>query len=97
VFLLALCFTLIISAVQRFIETVRIDDPRLVLIVGSIGLFINVVGMVFFHEAHGHSHSHSGGGGHSHDHKEKKHDHDHSSHSHATIPLDYSRSFLAAE
>src|SRR5690242_10242184 len=40
VFLLALCFSLVISALQRFIEPEPIINPKLVLIVGSIGLFL---------------------------------------------------------
>ncbi|TPX42934.1 hypothetical protein SeMB42_g03761 [Synchytrium endobioticum] len=70
VFLLALCFTIIIDALQRFVTPVHIENPMLVLIVGSIGLAMNLVGLLLFHEhAHGHAHAHR----HSHD-----HDHSHS-------------------
>lgn len=71
VFLLALCFTIIIEAIQRFFDPPEISSPKLVLLVGCAGLISNFVGLALFHE-HGHSHGgggHShGGGGHSHSH-----------------------------
>uniref|UniRef100_A0A3B1JPS1 Solute carrier family 30 member 10 n=1 Tax=Astyanax mexicanus TaxID=7994 RepID=A0A3B1JPS1_ASTMX len=50
VFLSALCFTIAVQALKRIIEPERIDKPRLVLIVGSIGLGINIVGLVIFQD-----------------------------------------------
>ncbi|KAL6452468.1 ZRC1 Zinc/cadmium resistance protein [Candida maltosa Xu316] len=71
VFLLALCFTIIMDAIQRFFEPQEISNPKLILIVGIAGLLSNGVGLVLFHE-HGHSHSHGGshesGLSHSHSH-----------------------------
>lgn len=61
VFLLALCFTIMIEALQRFFDPQEIGQPKLVLVVGIAGLLSNGVGLVLFHE-HGHSHGH----GHSH-------------------------------
>jgi solute carrier family 30 (zinc transporter), member 1 len=49
VFLLALCFTIFLQAIERFIEPVQIENPQLILIVGSIGLFVNIIGLVLFH------------------------------------------------
>ncbi|KAH3665625.1 hypothetical protein OGAPHI_003813 [Ogataea philodendri] len=66
VFLLALCFTIFIEAVQRFISPQNITNPQLILIVGTCGLVSNIAGLFLFHE-HGHSHG-GGGGGHSHSH-----------------------------
>lgn len=68
VFLLALCFTIVLEAIQRFFEPQEITQPKLILIVGICGLLSNGVGLVLFHE-HGHSHSHGGSegdNGHSH-------------------------------
>ncbi|ODV78089.1 cation efflux protein [Suhomyces tanzawaensis NRRL Y-17324] len=65
VFLLALCFTIIIEAIQRFFEPAEISSPKLVLVVGCAGLASNFVGLVLFHE---HGHSHGGGSGHGHGH-----------------------------
>ncbi|KAF9270290.1 cation efflux protein [Marasmius fiardii PR-910] len=60
VFLLALCFSIFLEALQRFFSIPEIDNPRLVVIVGSLGLASNVVGLFLFHEhSHSHSHSHS--------------------------------------
>lgn len=61
VFLLALCLTIIFDAVKRFIEPEPIENVNLLLIVGSIGLGINIIGLFLFQGFHGHSH-----GGHSH-------------------------------
>lgn len=66
VFLLALCFVIIVEAVQRFIEPEHMRDAKLVFIVGTIGLAVNVVGLMMFWEEGGHGHSHGGGSGHSH-------------------------------
>ena len=48
VFLMALCFTIIVESVQRFIVIEEIEEPVLVLIVGGIGLLINGVGLCLF-------------------------------------------------
>ena len=64
VFLIALCFSILVESLKRLVETESIHNPVLVLIVGTLGLLINVVGLVLFHQ-HGHGHSH-GGHGHSH-------------------------------
>jgi zinc transporter 1 len=70
VFLLALCFTLIIQAIQRFVQLEDVQDPELVLIVGSVGLALNITGLILFSDG-GHGHSH-GGHGASHEKKENK-------------------------
>ncbi|OAQ23700.1 hypothetical protein K457DRAFT_198429 [Linnemannia elongata AG-77] len=77
VFLLALCFTIFLDAIQRFFKAEVIEDPKLVLIVGGIGLVCNLLGLVLFHDHAGHGHSH---GGHSHSHG---HSHSQSTHSHS--------------
>ena len=52
---------------QRFLEPEPVDDPKLVMIVGVVGLVINVIGLFMFGGGHGHSHD-SGGGAHGHSH-----------------------------
>ncbi|XP_060532436.1 proton-coupled zinc antiporter SLC30A1 isoform X2 [Cylas formicarius] len=61
VFLVALCFSITVEACKRFIEVEKIHDPQLIVIVGGIGLLVNVIGLLLFHE-HGSSHGHSHGG-----------------------------------
>jgi zinc transporter 1 len=61
VFLLALCFSIFLEAIERFFNTAEISNPKLVVVVGSLGLASNIVGLFLFHE-----HSHSHGQGHSH-------------------------------
>ncbi|KAF5313956.1 hypothetical protein D9611_006865 [Ephemerocybe angulata] len=58
VFLLALCFSISLEAIQRFFETPEISNPKLVVVVGAFGLASNLVGLFLFHE-HGHTHAHS--------------------------------------
>ncbi|KAF6073684.1 solute carrier family 30 member 10 [Phyllostomus discolor] len=50
VFLTALCFTIFVEAVLRLAQPERIDDPELVLIVGALGLAVNVVGLLVFQD-----------------------------------------------
>lgn len=64
VFLIALCMTICLEAIQRLIEVPVITNPKLVAAVGAAGLISNILGLFLFHE-HGHSH---GGSGHSHGH-----------------------------
>jgi len=66
VFLIALCFSILVESLKRIAETEVINNPILVLIVGVVGLLVNVIGLVLFHR-HGHGHSH-GGSGHGHSH-----------------------------
>ncbi|KAI0094741.1 cation efflux protein [Irpex rosettiformis] len=58
VFLLALCFSIFLEACERFFSTPEISQPRLIVVVGSLGLASNIVGLFLFHD-HGHSHVHA--------------------------------------
>ncbi|KAK4691182.1 hypothetical protein P7C71_g5765, partial [Lecanoromycetidae sp. Uapishka_2] len=64
VFLLALCLSIFLEALQRLFEPQAVSNPKLILIVGCFGLASNIVGLFLFHE---HGHSHGGDHGHSHD------------------------------
>ena len=44
VFLVALCFSITVESIKRFLEPEEIKDPKLILIVGGVGLGINLVG-----------------------------------------------------
>ncbi|KAJ9592542.1 hypothetical protein L9F63_015777, partial [Diploptera punctata] len=61
VFLVALCFSITVEACKRFIEVEEIHEPRLIVVVGTLGLVVNIVGLFLFHE-HGSAHGHSHGG-----------------------------------
>jgi len=87
VFLVALCFSIFVESLKRFYEVEPINNPELILYVGSIGLVINVIGLFLFHD---HGHSHGGGGGKSHGHshsasKENGHGHSHLQHGHSHL------------
>lgn len=64
VFLVALCFSILVESLKRFYEPEVIHDPLLILYVGVSGLLVNVIGLFLFHH-HGHGHSHSRGHHHS--------------------------------
>ncbi|GAA5906219.1 cation diffusion facilitator family transporter [Sporobolomyces salmoneus] len=88
VFLLALCFSIGMEAIARFINYTEVTNPKLIVAVGTAGLVSNIVGLFLFHDHGGHSH---GGGGHSHggaskpSTKPRSHSH---SHSHSEQPSD---------
>lgn len=50
VFLAALCFSISMESLKRLAQPQAIDDPLLVLIVGSLGLAVNVVGLLIFQD-----------------------------------------------
>ncbi|KAM7222884.1 Zinc/cadmium resistance protein [Rhypophila decipiens] len=71
VFLIALCCSIVIDAVGRFMKPPEIKQPEVMAIVGACGLVSNLLGF-FVLGGHGHSHGpgdgHSHGEGHSHPH-----------------------------
>ncbi|KAL7789078.1 cation efflux protein [Trichoderma ceciliae] len=77
VFLLALGVSILVQAIERFVNVTAVEQPKIVLIVGCIGLGLNLLVLSFLHEHdHGHGHDH----GHSHDHSHAHgHEHDHNS------------------
>lgn len=64
VFLVALCCSIVISALERFVEPQSIRDPVLLLSVASAGLAFNLIGLVVVghHHNHGHDHGDENGG-----------------------------------
>jgi zinc transporter 1 len=65
VFLLALALSIFLRSVERFVDIEVVDSPMLVLIVGCVGLMLNIASAFVVHDhaghGHGHSHSHSSG------------------------------------
>lgn len=56
-FLVALCLSIVLDAIQRFAEPQEVSNPKLVLIVGGVGLAFNILGLFVFHQhSHGHDH-----------------------------------------
>ncbi|CAD6245221.1 GSCOCG00013589001-RA-CDS [Cotesia congregata] len=49
VFLVALCFSITVEACKRFIEVEEIHEAKLLVIVGALGLFVNLIGLCLFH------------------------------------------------
>jgi solute carrier family 30 (zinc transporter), member 1 len=79
VFLIALCLSIFLEAIQRFVTPQTVSNPKLVLIVGCFGLASNILGLFLFQE-HGHSHGDENGDSHEHDlvsNAEEGHSHSH--------------------
>nr|CAB3266216.1 zinc transporter 1 [Phallusia mammillata] len=76
-FLLALCVSILMEAVEKFYEPKLVTNAVLVLAVGGGGLLINIIGLILFgsHAHAGHDHGHGHGHDHGHDHKHS-HSHD---------------------
>ncbi|KAF2646216.1 cation efflux system protein czcD [Massarina eburnea CBS 473.64] len=70
-FLVALGLSIFLQSIERFIDLKHVQNPKIVLIIGAVGLTLNIISALFLHEhdhgGHGHSHGHS---------------HDHGAHSH---------------
>lgn len=64
VFLVALCFSILVESLKRFYEYDEIHKPVLLLYIGCIGLLVNIIGLFLFHH-HGSGHSHRRGHHHS--------------------------------
>ncbi|XP_053737798.1 zinc transporter 1a [Synchiropus splendidus] len=62
VFLTALCFTIVLEAIERFTEAHEIESPVVLVGVGAAGLVINLLGLCLFHGHAGGGHGHSHGG-----------------------------------
>ncbi|KAK6065057.1 cation diffusion facilitator family transporter [Seiridium cupressi] len=73
VFLIALCISIILESITRFIDPPEITNPQIILIVGCCGLVSNLVGFVVLGHA-GHDHGHEE---HSHDGAKHGHVHNH--------------------
>ncbi|KJA28049.1 hypothetical protein HYPSUDRAFT_178199 [Hypholoma sublateritium FD-334 SS-4] len=63
VFLLALALSIFLQSIERFVHVQSVDSPKLVLIIGSIGLLLNITSALVVHDHHGHGHGHDHGHG----------------------------------
>ncbi|KAK4134237.1 cation efflux protein [Trichocladium antarcticum] len=59
-FLLALGISIFLQSIERFVSITQVEDPKLVLIVGCVGLALNIVTVAFLHEHHHHDSHHHG-------------------------------------
>ncbi|KAJ4992271.1 cation diffusion facilitator family transporter [Stagonosporopsis vannaccii] len=61
-FLLALGLSIALQSIERFVSLQHVENPKLVLIVGCVGLTLNLISAAFLHEHdHGAGHAHSHG------------------------------------
>ncbi|PGH03138.1 hypothetical protein AJ80_08733 [Polytolypa hystricis UAMH7299] len=90
VFLLGLGLAIFLQGLERFVNPERIKNPWIVMMMGCIGVFLNIVSVLILgghghahhgHANHGHSHDHGHAPSHSHSHDNHHHDDGHS-HSH---------------
>ena len=76
IFLMLISIEIIWEAVERLVEGSDVSRTMELLVVSSLGLGVNLVGIMAFD--HGHAHGHGG-----HDHSHAGHSHSHTNHSHA--------------
>ncbi|CAA7265131.1 unnamed protein product [Cyclocybe aegerita] len=57
VFLLALALSIFLQSIERFVHVEEVSTPKLILIIGCIGLGLNVVSAIVIHDHHGHAHN----------------------------------------
>lgn len=55
VFLLALGVSIFLQSIERFVSLQRVEKPKLILIIGCVGLALNIISATFLHE-HDHDH-----------------------------------------
>jgi len=81
VFLFALCFSIFVEAIKRFMVIEPLKNPQLILLVGGVGLAINLVGLfIFGHHGHSHEDAEGGSDGHGHSHEPIGHGNSHGVH-----------------
>lgn len=86
IFLMLISIEIIYEAIERLFSGADVSRTTELLVVSTLGLLVNLVGIFAFHGAHdhghghGHSHNHQSSSHHDHDHD---HDHDHHSHDHS--------------
>jgi zinc transporter 1 len=76
-FLLALGLSVGLQSIERFVSLQYVENPKLVLVIGCIGLALNLISAAFLHE-----HDHGDGGGHNHGHD---HEHGHGEHTYQDV------------
>ena len=83
IFLMLISVEICYEAIERVVGGAEVSRTTELLLVSSIGLVVNFVGIFAFHGHHGHhghDHGHSHGHSHKHDHS---HDHNHDQHNHS--------------
>ncbi|KAF8892244.1 CDF zinc transporter [Infundibulicybe gibba] len=58
VFLLALALSIFLQSIERFVHPEPVESPVLILIIGSIGLTLNIISALVVHDHGGHGHGH---------------------------------------
>ncbi|KAL2810875.1 cation efflux protein [Aspergillus granulosus] len=56
--LFALGISIFLQSIERFITMHHVEDPKLMLIIGCVGLGLNIICAMFLHEHHHHGHGH---------------------------------------
>ncbi|KAJ5824331.1 hypothetical protein N7447_006671 [Penicillium robsamsonii] len=62
VLLFGLGISIFLQSIERFIALQHVHNPKLMFIIGCVGLGLNIISAIFLHEhghGHGHSHDHS--------------------------------------
>merc|ERR1712098_756638 len=54
VFLLALGVSIFLQSIERFVSLQKVENPMLILMMGCVGLTLNIISVTFLHEHHRH-------------------------------------------
>ncbi len=106
-FLMLISVEIVYEAMERLFSGADVARTTELLIVSSIGLGVNLVGIMAFHGHHGHDHGHEHSHDHLHDHEPVRaldhshdhshsHSHDHHNHSHHHSPSKQSSEIMSA-
>ncbi|KAJ7504298.1 CDF zinc transporter [Mycena galericulata] len=58
VFLLALALSIFLQSIERFVNIEQVNTPEQIMIIGCVGLCLNILSVLVVHDHGGHSHSH---------------------------------------
>ncbi|PGH14048.1 hypothetical protein AJ79_03318 [Helicocarpus griseus UAMH5409] len=61
VFLLALGVSILLQSIERFVSLEKVEKPKLILIIGCVGLGLNIISALFIHEHSHDDHHHDHG------------------------------------
>jgi zinc transporter 5/7 len=83
IFLMLISIEIVYEAIERLFTGADVSRTTELLVVSTLGLLVNLVGISVFHGAHDHGHAHGHSHGHGHSDHGSDHDHDHKhAHSH---------------
>ncbi|GES58037.1 metal ion resistance protein/transporter [Aspergillus terreus] len=89
VLLFGLGISVFLQSIERFIKLEKIEQPKLVMIIGCVGFGLNLISVMFLHEHdHGDGHGHSHGHDYAHEHPEHEQERGHVTNTNSSVLSD---------